>query len=117
MLQGSEKILVEQHCLIVAGRRGAGLLSEPFSLNHRVDQFRISGSQFEPSNIQVPLLGNAGDAAVLTCQRGCLDRKIPDKGWCRQPGADSVFPEFLDQLAVPIPTIGWHFDFESRSDS
>ncbi len=40
-----------------------------------------AGSQLEAADVEVPLLGNARDGAVLAGQRGGLDREVLDEEW------------------------------------
>ncbi len=94
VLQCGEEILVQRHCLVVSCRRGARLRGEPFPLYDRIDQFGISGREFDAAHVQIPFLGDAGNAAVSTGQRSGLDwesrARTSAPTACRRPCAPRV---------------------------
>ena len=98
------------HCLVVSGRSGACLGSESFPLHDRVDEFGISGREFDTADVQIPLLGDAGNAAVSAGEWGGLGGEVADESRRPEPVADGVLPELFDHFPVPIATVTGYLD-------
>lgn len=63
-----EEVFVEDHCFVVAACCEAGLVFEAFALDDWVDEFGVSGCEFEAADVEVPFFGDAWFAAVLAGQ-------------------------------------------------
>ena len=73
------------------------LLNEALALNHRVDELGVTGCEFEASHVEVPLLDDTGDAAVIPGQGGGVDGIVTHERRTGELRDDVVLEEFLDQ--------------------
>ena len=117
VLEGGQEILVERHCLVVTGGRCAGLRLEPFALDNRIDEFGISGRQFDAPNVEVPFLGDTRRCCGARVSSGVVSTgKSRTNVGAHSCVADGVLPEFLDQFPVPVAAITRNLDIQSVGD-
>ena len=64
----------------------------------------------KPPDVEIPLLGDAGNAAVRAGQRRRLDGKVTHERRRPQLVADRVLPQFFDQFAVPVAAVARDLD-------
>ena len=88
------------HRLDVAAGGELGLLGEPLALDDRVDELGVAGRQLEAAHVQVPLLDDARDRAVLAHERAGVEREVHDERRAHEVALHEVLPQLLDELAV-----------------
>ena len=100
VLERAQELLVDAHRLEVAARGELRLLGEALALDDRVDELGVAGRELEAADVQVPLLDDARDRAVLAHERARVEREVHDERRAREPALDEVLPQLLDELAV-----------------
>ena len=95
-----QEVLIQNHGLVVAASGQSRLILKALTLDNRVNQLGVAGSQLEATDVKIPLLGHARLGAVLTSQRRGLDREVADKDRTVELVFTEQLPDFLNQLAV-----------------
>ncbi len=63
-----------------------------------------------PADVQIPLLGDAGNTAVSTGKRGGLGGEVADERRLPELVADGVLPELFDHFPVAVATVTGYLD-------
>ena len=70
------------------------------ALHHGIDELGVAGARLVAVDVEVPLLNDARDAAMVTDQRRGVHGVVNNKCWANEVGNYIVLQQLLNQLAM-----------------